>query len=301
MLLSVVVTVVEGSHAVVQCLTALESQINAPDLEIIVPWDDTVAGIPELERRFPRCRFLAMGHVATEALSDHARGQHELFDRRRSAGLASARGDVVAILEDRGIPTSDWAETVARLHRELPHAVIGGSVENGVDRLANRAVYLCDFSRYQRPFEAGPATWVTDVNVTYKRAALEATRELWKHRYHEPVVHGALAARGETLYLTPAFAVFQHRTHTTSGRLLAERLHWGRLFAYTRINQANVLKRVLYLFATPLIPVVMFARIARQQAAKQHLRSFLPASPAVFLLLVVWASGEALGYATARP
>ena len=301
MLLSVVITVVEGGSAVDRCLAALEAQVHPPDLEIIVPWDDTVSGIPELMRLFPRCRFVAMGHVATEAPADHARGQHELFDRRRAAGLASASGDIVAILEDRGIPTSDWAQTVARLHRELPYAVIGGSVENGVDRLANRAVYLCDFSRYQRPFEAGPAAWVTDVNVTYKRAALDATRELWKHRYHEPVVHNALTARGETLYLTPALVVFQHRTQTAPARLLSERLHWGRLFAYTRVHQSDWIRRLLYLFATPLIPVIMFVRIARQQAAKKHLRSFLPVFPAVFLLLVVWASGEAVGYATARP
>ena len=301
MLLSVIVTIVEGGGAVEQCLAALEAQVNPPDLEIIVPWDQSVPIAKDLMRRFPRCQFLAMGHVATEAPADHARGQHELFDRRRAVGLASAQGDVVAILEDRGIPTSDWAETVARLHRELPHAVIGGSVENGVDRLANRAVYFCDFSRYQRPFEAGPAHWVTDVNVTYKRAALDSTRDLWKHRYHEPIVHNALAARGETLFLTPALVVFQHRTQTAPARLLSERLHWGRLFAYTRVKQANLGMRLLYLLATPIIPVIMFARIARQQAVKRHLKSFLPVSPAVFLLLAVWATGEAVGYATARP
>ena len=301
MLLSVIITIVEGGVALQQCLEALQQQRDAPDLEVIVPCDDTVPNVADIRRRFPDCHVLDLGHIETASPPDRPRGQHELFDRRRSAGLAAARGDVVAILEDRGVPTADWARTVARLHRELPHAVIGGAVENGVHRIANRAVYYCDFSRYQRPFEAGPAAWVTDVNVTYKRAAIDSTAALWQERYHEPVVHGALAERGETLFLTPELVVEQRRTRTSATVLLSERLHWGRLFAYTRVREAPLTRRLAYLLASPLIPLVMFGRIARLQAAKGHLKDFVPVSPIVLALLVTWGAGEAVGYATGRP
>jgi hypothetical protein len=301
MKLSVVVTIVEGGDPLRQCLARLSEQIDPPDLEIIVPYDDTVNGIDDLRRAFPRVNFLGMGRVQTSSTPSSPRGQHELFDRRRTSGLLAATGEVVAILEDRGLPTERWASSVARLHSELPFAVIGGAVENGIDRYLNWAVYFCDFSRYQRPFNAGPADWVTDVNVSYKRRALDATRALWRDRYHEPVVHGALRARGETLFLTPDLVVHEMRSRAGVVDLLRERLHWGRLFAYTRVQQEKRLRRVVYLSASPLIPLIMFFRQAHLQWKKGHFARFARVAPAVALLLTVWGAGETVGYLTARP
>ena len=295
-MLSVVVTIVEGGDSLARCLSALEAQVGAPELEIIVPFDDSVE-VPA--DRFPRVRFESMGRVEVE---ESAAGKHELFDRRRARGLSVAAGEIVAILEDRGVPTSDWAGTIVRLHQELPHAVIGGAVDNGVDRLRNWAVYFCDFSRYQRPFEAGPAKWVTDVNVSYKRRALEETEELWRDRYHETTVHWALEQRGEQLFLTPELVVEQMRTETGLLQMLSERLHWGRLFAYTRVKASTPLQRVIYLGASPPIPAVMFVRQAQLQLVKRrYLGRFLAASPAVVTLLAFWSAGEAIGYLTAKP
>lgn len=301
-MLSVVVTIVEGGRALSQCLQALSDQRDPPRMEVLIPYDETVAETASLLDEFPDFTFIPMGVVETEVDPACPAGQHELFDRRRAKGLAAAGGDLVAILEDRGVPTVDWARTLARLHAELPHAVIGGAVENGVDRLRNWAVYFCDFSRYQRPFEAGPADWVTDVNVCYKRQALEETRELWAERYHETIVHWALKDRGETLFLTPELVVEQMRTRTSVQDLLAERLHWGRLFAYTRVKAKKPLARAAYLGASPLIPTVMFLRQARLQWNKRaHLGRFVQAAPGVAALLTVWGVGEALGYLTGKP
>ncbi len=300
MKLSVVVTIVDGGDALDRCLSALSNQIEPPELEIIVPYDDTVTHLPS--DRFPRAAFVEMGHVPTESDPRSAAGQHELFDRRRARGLATASGDIVAIVEDRGVPTLEWARTVVRLHRELPHSVIGGAVENGVDRLRNWAVYFCDFGRYQPPFPPGPADWVTDVNVSYKRRALEETAELWKERYHETTVHWALQESGETLFLTPELVVEQVRGKDHLTDLLGERLHWGRLFAYTRVRASSPLRRLVLLGASPLIPTVMFLRQARLQVKKRrHLGRFVAASPGVAALLAFWGAGEAIGYLTGRP
>ena len=143
--------------------------------------------------------------------------------------------------------------------------------------------------------------WVTDVNVSYKRRALQATQALWRDRYHEPVVHNALAAAGETLYLTPELVVAQERKVNALAEMLRERLHWGRLFAYTRVQSGTPSRRFAYLLLSPLIPVVVFARQARLQRQKRHLGLWLKASPLVALLLAAWAVGEGLGYLTGRP
>jgi GT2 family glycosyltransferase len=299
--LSVVVTIVEGGDALAACLLALANQHDAPPLEVIVPWDESVSDVAALAIRFPIVRFLALGHVPTAKPVTSAAGAHELFDRRRAAGLAAATGEIVAILEDRGVPRSDWAATMIKLHRELPHAVVGGAIENGRDTLLHWAVYFCDFGRYQRPFLAGTREWVSDVNIAYKRRALDATRAIWRERYHETSVHWALQRAGEELYLSPEAAVDQMRGQFPMRTLLSERYAWGRLFAYTRARESSAARRIMLAALTPLLPFVLLLRHGGLQFEKRvRFRTFLAAAPMVFLLLVAWGAGEAAGYLTAK-
>ena len=301
MRLSVVVTIVDGHDVLDRCLSALAAQQRPPALEIIVPWDDTVAGIGALAARYPTCRFLDLGRLATTRPAASAAGQHELYDRRRAAGLAAATGDIIAVLEDRGVPDPDWAQTMARLHRDLPHAAIGGAIENGRDTYWHWAVYFCDFGRFHRPFAAGPRQWLSDINVGYKRRALEQTRGLWRDRYHETTVHWALLRDGETLYLTPDLVVRQMRVVGGVTALVAERFAWGRLFARTRVREEGLPVQMARLTLAPLLPFLLFVRIGWTQVTRGGTRmKWLSASPLVFLLLVAWSLGEAAGYATAR-
>lgn len=300
--LSVVVTIVDADDALERCLCALAAQHDPPSMEVLVPWDDSVPGVLALSLRFPAVRFLPMGEVPTDRLKTSQAGKHELYDRRRSAGLAEARGEVVAILEDRGVPRRDWARAMFAIHKQLPHAVIGGAIENGRDSVPHWAVYFCDFGRYQLPFDAGPREWVSDVNIGYKRRALEQTRSLWQERYHETTVHWALRRAGETLYLAPAPVVDQMRGQLHLPALLAERFSWGRLFAYTRAREVSFPKRMALAFLAPFLPPLLFARQARLQAVKRvTLTKFVRAAPVVLLLLISWSIGETLGYLTAEP
>ena len=102
MTLSVIVTVVDGGATLERCLAALAAQQGAPDLEVLVPHDDTLGDLAPLAAKFPGVRFLPLGHLATQHPAAGPGGQHELFDRRRSAGLGAATGELIAILEDRG-------------------------------------------------------------------------------------------------------------------------------------------------------------------------------------------------------
>lgn len=299
---SVVVTIVDGADAVRECLASLSAQEVPPALEVIVPYDDSVGAVGELDTEFPDVRFLRMGRMETDRPLASPAGQHELYDRRRSVGLAAATGDVVCILEDRGVPGPTWAATVARLHGELPHAVIGGAVECGVDKALNWAVYFCDYGRYQLPLEAGSREYVTDVNISYKRAPLERVRALWQERYHETTVHWQLIRDGETLYLTPELVVSQRRTGLGLGSILRERVEWGRLFAYTRGKECAISRRLAYAAMTPILPLVLMVRHARMQLEKRvRLRRFIEVSPLVALFLAAWSFGELVGYLSGRP
>lgn len=301
MQLSVVVTIVDAGETLVRCLAALAAQQGVQGLDVIVPWDDSVPGMADIARRFPAFSFPALGRLTTARAWQSASGQHELFDRRRAAGLALVTGDVIAILEDRGVPRPDWAAKLLDAHTRLPHAVIGGGIELGRQAPLNRAVFFCDFNRYQPPFEAGPREWVSDVNIGYKRRAIDATREIWRERYHETSVHWALVRMGEVLFLSPDFIVEQMRDNLSLGSLVGERFAWGRLFAYTRAREMGLGSRLALTAGSVVLPLVLLLRHARMQQAKGRLGGFLRVAPSVAVLLTAWSLGEALGYLTARP
>lgn len=300
--LSIVVTVVGGAAAVRRLLAAIDRQVDAPPLQVLVPWDDTVADVGLLAPLWPAVTFLPLGALPTTAPAGSAAAQHERFDRRRCAGLTAATGSLVAILEDRAPPRPTWAAAMARLHAELPHAAVGGAIECGPDvSLLNWAYYACDFGRFGPPFAPGPRAWISDVNVCYKRRAVDATRDVWTPRFHEPAVHWRLLEQGETLYLSPDPVVEYSADYQGLGRLLPERYHWGRLFGAIRARHAPPLRRLSLLAAAPLLPLVLLARHARTQTARGHAGRFAAALPWLLPMLVAWSAGEAVGAWSRRP
>jgi hypothetical protein len=296
--MSVVVTVVDGGAVLRHMLDALDRQVDAPALQIIVPYDDSFPEVGDLAPDYPGVEFCSLGTVTPSRPIRSAGGQHELFDRRRAAGLRRATGGLVAILEDRAPPRPGWCAAMLRLHRELPHAVIGGAIECASPDLLNWAFYACDFSRYGLPFEGGPRTWVSDVNVCYKRAALEATRDLWRERFHEPEVHWRLLERGQTLYLSPAAVVDYRTPYASLAALLPERFQWGRLFGCIRARQLSTLARCKFVAAGPILPLVLFWRHAQVQLRRGEGGRFLRAAPLMLPLLAAWTAGEVCGYLT---
>jgi hypothetical protein len=298
-LLSIVVTIIDGGDVLRRFLTALTEQEDPPPMEILVPYDESIAATGGLAAAFPDARFLNLGEIRTERPLHTAAGQHELYDRRRAAGLAAATGDLVAILEDRGVPRSSWARNLVQQH-EQPYGVIGGAIECAPGDLLNWAFYVCDFGKYGLPLQSGPATWVSDINVSYKRKIIEETRDLWKERFREPIVHWALLERGETLYLSSEIVVEHGRPATTLRALLPERFHWGRLFGHIRAMHLTVPRRLWYAAAGPLVPPLLLLRHGRTQLAKGNFRRFLKAMPVAAVLLAAWTTGEVWGYLTNR-
>jgi hypothetical protein len=276
-------------------------------MEILIPYDSTVSAVVPLVRQLEppelsNLRLLDLGTLQSNAQASSARGKHELIDRRRAHGLKAARGEFVAILEDRGVPRSDWAATVVRLHRTHSNAAIGGAVENGCDRILNWAAYFCDFGRYRLPFPFGPRRYLSDVNVSYKRQALDDTRQLWHTRYHEPLVHWALERAGHVLVASPDLVVDQVRGDLTLKALVSERFAWGRLFGSIRRQADAPHRRLWRACLAPAVPLVLFWRFLRHLAASGPTgRRGALAAPAVLVLLCVWSAGELVGYLRPDP
>lgn len=295
--LSIVIAIIAGgSVAMTNCLAALESSALEHGAECIVPYDQRLDAVAELAAQFPWAAFVdARSKVDAKRFGDFSREHHDIL---RAIGLNQARGKIVALLEDHAAPSPGWCGAIIEAHRGA-EAAIGGAVENGVDRLLNWAVYLCDFGRYQNPVPSGPAEFLSDSNVSYKRRALEQIKEQWQDAFHETAVNWELRKRGEQLRLDPAMVVFQARHGLRLVPALRERFVWGRSFAGTRAKDMSLARRGIFCGLSFLLPAVLTLRIVRQSLAKRRNPGKTAlALPLIFALETIWSAGELAGYLT---
>jgi hypothetical protein len=278
-------------------LEALMRQDGAPPMEILVPYHAGIRGLAGLRARFPEVRFLLCGDLRTYRPDAPGREHH---DELRSRGLAAARGEIVALIEDHGRPDSRWCANVVKAYRD-GYWGVGGAIENAVDRPLNWAVYFCDFGMYQNPVGAGPTAMISDANASYRREALEAIRPVWERSFNQVAVNRAILERGGRLGIFPDIVVRQHREGLTFGEALAERFIWGRSFAAARCAWIGPGERILRAALAPLLPAVLVARMAANVLRKGRLRKkFAAALPLILILEASWSLGELAGYVSGR-
>jgi hypothetical protein len=296
--LSVVVRIVGGPKFLRRCLGALVAETKGRPVEIIVPYDSTTGGIERVAADFPQVIFVEMGVMRGEAQESLPASSHQLYDRRTAAGLQIARGEILALLEDYGVPDPDWCDQLLEAHQS-PFGVIGGAVEHSGTAILNWAVYFLDFARYQQPLREGPVEYLSDVNVSYKRPVLESSREVWAERYNEVAVHWELSSNGVILWQRPQVVVREDRGALSFRKAIRERYDWGRVFGSMRTRASSSLRRYLYIGASPLIPAVMLWRTARKVLRGRRNRvELLLAFPIMVVLACAWSVGELAAYLT---
>ena len=298
---TVVVTLVSGTpQHLKRCLGALFSQVAAPTMEVLVPYDEPVAEVRHLTSDFPQVRFILAEGLETAVARSGASREHH--DSLRTIGLVNARGQIIAMIEDLGTPTQGWCRSlVDALERHPEAGAVGGGMTCGSQRLLNRAVCYSDYWRYQAPLPEVQSTYASDANLAYRRTALEAVRDSWDDGYHETVVQFALLAHGYEVWLAPAAIVAQERGELPWPAALRERFVWGRSFAATRVRDRSPLVRVVYAGFCPVLPLLITSRAARIALERGGFWDrFMPASFLVLILSVVWSIGEATGYLSGR-
>ena len=280
-----------------RCLDSLHTQENAPSMSIIVPYPAQAREFENLQEIFHDVMFLPVD----DPIANTRPGQnHKHFDVLRANGLAHARGEIIAMVEDQELVDQNWAINMIQAH-SMDYAVIGGSIENGVDRPLNWAVYFCDFLEYQNPLASGETLSASDVNISYKREVLEAVRSTWQDGYHEPFVHREIISRGWKIASEPKAIVYQVRTGLKLGRVLKERVIWGRHYAAHRQIDFPRWKSLVYSVFSFFLPVMLLLRKTNQIFKKRRNTSvFFKVLPLTVLLTVFWSGGEMLGYITGR-
>jgi hypothetical protein len=296
-LLSVIVAIVSDTlqpptvDRLRDCLRSLCEQVDPPTLEIIVPHLSGVVGINQLKVQFPEIRFLAIAELKRPAGSSGSREHH---NKLRAHGVAAARGDIVALIEDIGLAHPSWCARIIEAHC-APVAGVGGAVENAVDRWVNWALYFIDFGAYQNPVPEGD-TWIaSDANVSYKRSVLAAIRRVWREAFNEHTVNRALRFRGERILLSSRVITHQNRGHVDFMTALRERFVWGWSFGAQR--RLAGLSRVTWTLTSPLLPFLMLGRLFARAAIQRRLTGrFFKAFPLMVLMVMAWCLGEVFAY-----
>jgi hypothetical protein len=266
-------------------------------MEIVVPHLPSVEGIDKVRHKYPQVRFIEVRDL--RMYTDQS-GSREHHDELRARGIAAAQGEIVALIEDHGTAAEDWGAQLVASHRTAA-AAVGGSIENGIDRSLNWAVYFCDFLRYQRPLPEGESLIASDANVSYERSALAAIEPVWKEVFHEHSVNAALRARGERVVLSSTAIVYQNRLGLTLGPALRERFVWGRSYAATRAGLSNGSRRIFWAVFSPVLPLLMLARMTLLAWHKRRtMGAFVRAFPLTAALIVSWSWGELTGYLTGK-
>ncbi len=278
--LSVVIASVNGLPYVGHCLESLAS--FAPDAEVIVADSTDDETRTKLRDAWPAVRLLTFDEPQT-------------VPALRAAGVFAAQAPAVALIEDHCRVTPAWAPSVTAAHG-AGHSVVGGPIRNvATRRIRDWAAFFCEYSRFMEPLPEGPIGDLTGMNVSYDRAALAEIEDLLREGRWETWLHPRLRERGFELYCS-AHMVLEHDKDFGLGEFLSQRWHYSRSYAGMR-NSTLGPKRWLYALGAPLLPPLLYYRIARNVLARRgYGRQFLLATPLVLAYTVTWAIGESVGY-----
>ena len=278
--LSVVVASVNGLPYLASCLEALER--HAPEAEVVVAdWTDDVTR-RLVRERWPQVKLLSF---------DEPRTVPEL----RAAGIFAAEAPYVAVIEDHCDVLPGWANGIVESHHE-GHAAVGGPIRNArTRRRRDWAAFLCEYSEFMEPVDAGAGGGLPGMNVSYDRAALAAIDDLLRAGHWETWLHPRLRERGFELWSEPRI-VLEHAKDFGFFEFASQRYHYSRSYAGMR-NAELGRKRLLYALGSPLLVPLAYARIARNVRLRPPYRkAFRRATPLILVYTAIWAFGEAVGY-----
>lgn len=283
--ISVIVAEAQGQPDLQPTLASVERACAGLNAEVLVVR-------PSVRPPLPPSPALTIRELATEVGT--------LVPQRWGVGVRAAVAPVFACLTSEFTVQPDWARGLLEV---LATGAVGaaGAIELGPGAgTTAAAAYLVRFS----PYLPGPGSEPRQVSnipgdtAAYSRDAVAAFPDLLAEGFWEVQFHHRFAANGLKLLLLPRpLAIFWPRRGLRASLLL--RYRHGREFGITRVtrNRDSVLRLLL---GSPLVPVVLVSRIVRRSAAGGRIGLAIRAFPALAMISVAWAWGEAAGAWAAR-
>lgn len=267
----------------VECL-ARQTARDKLEIVIVAPAVDRLEPDREMLGNFRAVRYVSGGDMRSSAVA-------------RAMGIREASASVVVLTEDHSLPDPMWAETLIRAHRDK-WAVVGPAVANGnPSSLTSWANLLIEYSEWLDPVSSQVVFHLPGHNSSYKRDILMAYGEelaLWLES--ESVLHWSLAAKGHRLYIQGS-AITRHLNYSLFLKSLSLRFYAGRHFSGLRARSWSVFRRTLYIFGSPLLPLVRFRRILHELCRPGRPRHLIPRLVVILLFfLTIDAIGQFTGY-----
>jgi GT2 family glycosyltransferase len=221
------------------------------------------------------------------------------FSAMRTAGVAAARAPVVAFVEEHVRVRPGWAEAILAAFRDGWDGVGAAVVPGNPGAGRADAVCLISYGLWYPPFEAGEATMLPGHNASYRT---EVLRDLGDEL--EPLLHvdlelqARLRRQGRRLFMQPE-AVIEHLSESSFAQLSRGIHLWYRCYGPLRARRGgwSLLRRALYVVATPLVPFYFLAGFALhlRRSGSPHLGLMLRNVPGVLRTHLWGAAGQALG------
>lgn len=281
--LSIIVAAQSSPEETARCLDSLSSQSGiAPDSVEVIVATQSQALANMIGERFPKFAV-----ELTE--SDSLPWLH-------GAGMNLAHANLIAVTEGHCTFPSNWAAAAIAVNELLPEPVIGGAVVPAADLdPLNFGLFICDYAQFMPPLKRHRTFDLPGNNIVFKRRLFADTSTLVKQGFWKTFfVQSLEAGVGEPL-LTPELQVTYNRKLTLP-QILLRRYHHGRCFGGMRAAEMSPAKRVAYVLAGPLIPLLIAHKLQQKLAGKQAGKGAIFRSlPAIGICIFMWAVGEWIG------
>ncbi|HUR34371.1 MAG TPA: hypothetical protein VM032_11295 [Vicinamibacterales bacterium] len=277
---SVIVTTHGASPELARCLAAI-CRPTPPD-ELFVADGADVDTTFDIQRWCPSAVVL------------HRPGQ--TVPELRWSAVRVARGEVIVATESRMEPGAGWWQQLADAHRRWPRArTIGGTVECAAGASAmDRGLYLSEYAAFAPGSTAGEVDAVSSGNLSYKRAALEESRDLLDRGVWDTVLLERWRGAAGAIRLEPIAIAFLNGMSVWQAS--AMRVDYGRAYAAERVRRDKPWRRAAFAAGAVGLPLLLTVR-ALASAARTRSSALTPGG-AVWLLVfnTLWAAGEFAGY-----
>ncbi len=226
--------------------------------------------------------------------------EHELssLGPPRAAGIRAAHAPLILLGETHTFANPEFAEAIVAAFAG-PWTTVTPSFANANpdDGPLSWSAYLSDYGLWGEGLPAGPLERAPIHNTVYRRSALlEFGDRLESALSRDDELWRELRSRGHTSYHEPR-ARLEHANVSQPGHWIRERFAIGLQVSSQRVRRWPLMKRLLYVAASVLIPVVLTRRVMPgvRRAAGLHR---LPRGTVslVVLGMVIWGIGELAGY-----
>src|SRR5207245_9536237 len=137
-------------------------------------------------------------------------------------------------------------------------------------------LFFSEFGAFAPPLADRDVRQLSGANLSYKRSALDGSRDLLDAGAWETLLHERWVREGRRLWIRSGAAIVFHNGMRKADALRM-RFHYGRSYAAARFPSNRRLARFVYGAGSLLLPVVLTWRTARAAIARRRTRQLLNA------------------------